>query len=140
MLIDNGKVIVEEKDLVGKFNDQYINIVEKSSGQKPCNFVSDTNSLENDVVINEIKQHHSNRPSIPKRKKNFDSRQIVEQFQFNSVITSEVYKLLKNKNVKKATGTDKIPPKLVKISAEELSQPFADVINTVFLKEFFLTM
>ena len=29
MLIDNGKVIVEENDLVEKFNEHYINIVEK---------------------------------------------------------------------------------------------------------------
>ena len=42
MLIDNGKVIVEERDLAEAFNDHYINIMEKSSGQKPCNFVSDT--------------------------------------------------------------------------------------------------
>ena len=54
MLIDNGKVIVEESVLVEKFNDRYINIVEKYSGQKPHNFVFDTNSLEDDVVINEI--------------------------------------------------------------------------------------
>ena len=62
MLIDNGKAIVEESDLVETFNDQYINIVEKSSGQKTCNFVSDTNSLEENVVINEIVQHYSNHP------------------------------------------------------------------------------
>ena len=42
MLIDNGKVIVEESDLVESFSDHYINIVEKSVGQKPCNFVWDT--------------------------------------------------------------------------------------------------
>ena len=42
MLIDNGKVIVEESDLVETFSDHYINIVEKSSGQKSCNFVWDT--------------------------------------------------------------------------------------------------
>ena len=35
MLTDNGKVIVEERDLVETFNDHYIDIVEKSSGQKP---------------------------------------------------------------------------------------------------------
>ena len=45
MLIGNGKVIVEKSALVETFNDHYINIVEKSPGQKPCNFVSDTNSL-----------------------------------------------------------------------------------------------
>ena len=79
-------------------------------------------------------QHDSNRSSILKIKENFDSSQTVEQFQFNSVTTSEVYKLLKNINVKKATGTDKIPPKMVKISAEVLSQPLADVINNSISK------
>ena len=93
MLIDNDKVIVEENDLVETFNDHYyINIVKKSSGKKPCNFVSNTNSLEDDVVIKEIVQNFEN----------FDNSQTVEQFQFNSVITSEIYKLLKNIDDKKS--------------------------------------
>ena len=100
MLTDNCKVIVEESYLVEKFNDLYINVVEKSSGQKPCNFVSDTISLEEDGVINEIVQHYSNHPSILKIKQDFNNLQTVEQFQCNSVTTSEVYKLLKNINVK----------------------------------------
>ena len=33
MLIDNGKVIVEESDFVETFNDHYVNIMQKSSGQ-----------------------------------------------------------------------------------------------------------
>ena len=60
MLTDYGKVTVAESDLVETFNDHYINIVEKSSGQKPCNFVSETNSLEDDEIIIEIVQHYSN--------------------------------------------------------------------------------
>ena len=60
MLTDYGKVTVEESNLVETFNDHYINIVEKSSGQKPGNFVSETNSLEDDEIINEIVQHYSN--------------------------------------------------------------------------------
>ena len=57
----------------------------------------------------------------PLIRENFDNLQTVEQVQFNSVTTSEIYKLLKNIDDKKVTGTDKIPPKLVKISAEVLS-------------------
>ena len=132
MLIDNGKVIVQESDLVEKFNDHYINIVEKSSGQKPCNFVSDTNSLEDDVVINETVQHYSNHPSVLKIREN---SQTVEEFQFNSVSFSKYYKL-KN-NGKKATGTDKIPPKPVKISAEVLSHSLADAMNYSISKRVF---
>ena len=53
MLTDNCKVIVKENNLAETFNDHYINIVEKLSRRKPCSFVSDTDSLEDDVVINE---------------------------------------------------------------------------------------
>ena len=95
MLIGHGKVIVEESELIEKFNDLWINIVEKSLGQKPCNFVSDTNSLEDDLVINEIVQHYSNHFRMLKIKENFDNSQTVEQFQHNIVTTSKVYQLLK---------------------------------------------
>ena len=137
MLIDDGKVIVEKSDLVETFNDHYINIVEKSSGQKPYNFVSDTNYPEDNAVINEIVQHYSNHPSILKIMENFDNSQTVEQFNFHSVTASEIYKLLKNIDDEKARRTDKIPRKLVKISPEVLSRPLADVINNSVSKGVF---
>ena len=62
---------------------------------KPCNFVSDTDSLANDVTINEIVQRYSSNPSIRKIRENLNNSQTVEQFQFNSVTTSETRKLLK---------------------------------------------
>ena len=52
--------------------------------------------------------------SILRITENFDNSQTVEQFQFNSETTSEIYRLLKNIGDKKAIGTDKILPKLVK--------------------------
>ena len=114
--------------------------METLSGQKPCKFVSDTNSLEVDMVIDEIVQHYNNHPSILKIRENFDNSQTVETFQFNSVTTSEIYKLLKNKDDKKATGMDKISPKLVKISDQVLSQPLVDAINNSISNGVFLTM
>ena len=47
------------------------------------------------MVINEIVQHYNNHPSIVKIRENFDNSQTVEVFQFHSVTTSEIYKLLK---------------------------------------------
>ena len=83
-------------------------------------------------------QSYSNHPSILKIKENFGTSQSVEPFQFNSGNTSEIYKLLKNIDDEKATETDKIPPKLVKISAEVLSQPLVDAMNNGIAKEVFL--
>ena len=85
------------------------------------------------MVIKEIVHH----PSILKIRENFDNSQTVEQFQFNSVTTSEIYKLLKNIDDKKVTGTDKISPKLVKIYTEMLSQPLVDTINNSISKRVF---
>ena len=66
MLIDNGKVIVEESDLVETFNGQYINIVEKSSGQKLC-LVTLFRTLiywKKTWSLTKIVQYYSNRPSV----------------------------------------------------------------------------
>ena len=57
--------------------------------------------MEKDVVIYEIVRYYSNYPSILKIRDNFDNSQTVEQFQFNIVTTSEMYKLLKNIDNKK---------------------------------------
>ena len=65
---------------------------------------------------------------------NFDNSQTVEQFQFNSV--SEIHNLLRNVDDKKATITDKIL-KVVKVSAEVLSQPLANAINNSISKGVF---
>ena len=63
--------------------------MEKSSWQKPCNFVLDTHLLEDSVVINEIVQYYSNHPSILKIRENVGNSKTVEQFQFDSVTTCE---------------------------------------------------
>ena len=48
----------------------------------------------------------------------------------------EICKLLKNIDDKKATRTDKIPPKLIKRSAAVLSKPLAEVIdNSIYKKK-----
>ena len=86
------------------------------------------------MVINEIVQHYSKHPNTLKILK---IRENFEQFQFNRVTTSEIYKLLKNVDDKRATGKDQIPPKLVKISAEVLSQQLQDAINSSISKGFF---
>ena len=51
--------------------------------------------------------------------------------------TPEIIKLLKNIEDKKAVGTDKVPPKLVKLSATVLSQPLTDALNNSISKIIF---
>ena len=52
-------------------------------------------------------------------------------FSFEPTNTVEVQKRLKNIDTKKATGFDKIPPKLLKLPAEVLSTPLSIAINSL---------
>ena len=52
-------------------------------------------------------------------------------FSFEPTNPVEVQKRLKNIDTKKATGFDKIPPKLVKLSAEVLSTPLSIGIDNI---------
>ena len=66
MLINNGEVIVEVHDLVEKFNDNYVKKIEKSSGEKSRSYISDTDLMDDDVVINQVLQQDSSHPSMIK--------------------------------------------------------------------------
>ena len=50
-------------------------------------------------------------------------------FSFEPTNPVEVQKRLKNTDTKKTTGFDKIPPELVKLSAEVVSTPLSFAIN-----------
>ena len=52
----------------------------------------------------------------------------LNSFDFQQ-ITSEVKKLLKEIDIKKAVGVDTIPPKLIKIGADIIAEPLTQAIN-----------
>ena len=52
-----------------------------------------------------------------------------DKFCFKMVTRKYIKSLLQKVNSKKAVGIDSIPPKLVKLAAEPLSQPVTEAIN-----------
>ena len=52
--------------------------------------------------------------------------------------SNEVQSLIKKLNLKKATGTNSIPTKLLKVFDKTISIPLANLINLSFKKEIFL--
>ncbi len=58
-------------------------------------------------------------------------------FEFKQVDIEYVYKLLSKLNIYKATGYDNVPPKMVKICAEELSVTLTELVNYAFKKNWF---
>ena len=53
----------------------------------------------------------------------------LKSFDFKQIKASEVKKLLKERDIKKAVGVDTIPQKLVKIGADIIAEPLTQAIN-----------
>ena len=102
------------------FNSYYINIVEKSSGTKTFGTNFENTSVQS---VRDIVNSYKNHPSIIKIK------QVVNE--------SVIKDLLKNVDIKKASGIDTIPPKLVKLSADFLTPLLTKAINTSIAQNVF---
>ena len=130
MLIQDKNIISNENELVKVFNKHYINIIEKSDGQKPTN-IAKRNSIDNDrQAVELICNSYRNHPSVLKIKSNITAKGNIDNNTiFSPVSSDEVRKLLQQLNPRKAIGDDKIPPALIKIAAEPLSTPLSIAIS-----------
>ena len=114
MLIQDKNIISNENELVKVFNKQYINITEKSGGQKPTN-IGKSHSIDNDrQTVELICNSYRNHPSILKIKRNIKTKgNINNNTIFSPVSSDEIQKLLQQLNPRKAIGHDKIPAVLI---------------------------
>ena len=55
--------------------------------------------------------------------------QVLDSFTFQEVDNQEVAKLLRSLDGRKSTGVDKIPPKLISLTANELTNTLTTAIN-----------
>ena len=130
MLIQNGEIMNEEKDLAETFYKHYINIAEKFSGIKPVNVAIMHNINHNDTdTINVINEAYKNHPSIKKIKEITEKNTTKRSFKLDFSTKPYITTLQKNTDIKKATGVEKISRKLVKLSANILSEPPTNTIN-----------
>ena len=119
-IVDGKKIISDDFELAKTFNNHYINTVEINSGFKPLKI---TNQSKDDLsVIDEIIRTYQDHPSVKQIKNVITTSNTPKPIYFSFEPTNpvKVQKRLKNIDTKKATGFDKIPPKLVKLSAEVL--------------------
>ena len=84
------------------------------------------NICDNDTAINVIIEAYKNHPSVTKIKEIIEKNTTKRSFKFDSVTKPYITTLLKNIDIKKATGVDSIPPKL---STNILSEPLTKTIN-----------
>ena len=119
------------------FIDHYINIVERFCGTKPTNVAKEQEIEDNKKAVEVICKSFANHESIKAIKENNIAKNLTAgNSHLPKVSACDVEQLLRNAD-SKSTGIDKIPPKLIKLSAKVLSKPFAIAINNSFNKVMF---
>ena len=123
ILQENGSTMNDTKVVTNKFNDYF------------CSIAS---SIGFDDVICDTRsaiEKHSAHPSIAAIKNKHGN--IVNSFKFHPVSENHIKKKLQNINIRKATGYDNIPGKLLKLGSSELCIPIANLMNTCLSKNVF---
>ncbi len=79
--------------------------------------------------LSKLLEQHENHPSVKAiKERHLDNN----EFDYKSVDEIYVRKLINNINVQTATGYNTIPPKMVKMCADELSVTLKELINYAF--------
>ena len=117
MLRKEKKIITDTKEIVKVLNDHYINIVERSCGERPTS-VAKQSYLTDDIKIDDhIIRHYEDHPSVRHIKKNVRTPQNSTCFLL-AISEQKAKKILKELITGKSTGVDMMPPKLVKLAAK----------------------
>ena len=135
MLRKEKKIITDLKEIVHALNDHYINIVERSCGEKPTS-VAKQNLLTDDIkIVDHIVRHYEDHPSVRHIKKNVKTPQNSTCFLLR-ISEQEVKKILKELSTEKSAGVDTIPPKLVKLAANYLAETLSQFVKNSIKKGF----
>ena len=111
-------IVRDEKMLVERFNENYINIVEISSGINPSSLGSCEDSAQDDTTVDKIISKHISHPSVQKIKREFS---IDKEFELPYASAKDINQIIKSLNINKA--------KFVKISTDIINCHIANIIN-----------
>ena len=139
MLRKEKKIITDTKEIVKVLNDNHINIVERSCGEKPTSVAKQSYLTDDIKIVDHIVRHYEDHPSVRHIKKNVKTTQNSTCFLLR-ISEQEVKKILKELSTEKSAGVDTIPPKLVKLAANYLAGPVSQSINNCIKKGCFPKM
>jgi hypothetical protein len=122
MLKEGDRVITDTKDLCTIFANHFSTIA-NSIG---C---PDEIDMSEKYFLSSTFEKHCDHKSVKVILKNIKHG---KSFNFKEVDSMYVKKLLCNLKVNKSTGYDNVPPKMVKICADELAIPITELLNSAF--------
>ena len=118
ILEENGTIHENKQEVTEILNDYFVNIVDVATGKPPFS--------QNFNGVSEILDKHTNHPSIIKIKSSQTQR---EEFTIPLATENDIFNILTSLNASKGTGFDKIPAKLVQLSASDITRYLTMLIN-----------
>ena len=88
---------------------------------------NDLDYINDSLITKRIIGKYKNHPSI---KAIQDTFPVKKEFKIEEAKVEQINKILRNINSRKATGPDKIPPKIVKMSANIIDFHLTNIINS----------
>ena len=129
-----GKIVTDKSKLFNLFNSLSANIVEKTSGSPLEIEGNPGNKTNNIATAQSIIRKSQTQPSIL----NIKSKNTIKNtFDIPAATLEQINQVIKELNAKKATGPDKIPPKIVSVSANIIDSHLTNTINSDLLKDSF---
>ena len=130
ILLDGEEMITNDRILAKRFNEHYINIVERSSGFKPSKMSFSVES-RNNYFLRSIANQYKDHPSIINIRQNAlnNTHMDTSFFSTDEVTPDKVNSIIKFLDASKASGTDKIPMKLIILASDFLSKPISKSLN-----------
>ena len=107
ILMENNSIESDQNNVASILNDYFVNVA-KDIGNPDT--ILDGDTFEN--IIHEYEDHQS-----IKMIRN-DIAKCMHSLSFNNVSSEQVYNKLSHINIRKATGYDQVPPKMIKLGSE----------------------
>ena len=122
----DGELVNDKKKVSNLFNGYFINIIENSTGKKIDQLTLDPLKDNIDQIVDRYKNH----PSISMIKEKMSECADFEKFEIPKSTESDIYNVIMNINTKSSQSQyDKIPPKILKLCANEIAKPLSNIIN-----------
>ena len=134
-LLENGSLIRDQRQIADIMNCYFTNIADDISTSTNSNIL--TNDIPDDLYVDKCIDLFKDHESICKITQTVSD---ISSFSFSEVNVSSTKRLLKNTVIRKATGYDLIPPKILKLNAETIAYPLTCLINDMFRTSTFPSM
>ena len=130
----NNKTIKDKSELAQTFNSHYINIVESTIGKHPTKLETLASRISEKEIVATIIDKFKTHSSIINIKNEFRP---TADLNIKAATVDQINKIIRNLDAKKATGPDKIPVKVVKMSAYIIDKHLTNIINNDLLRNSF---